>query len=88
MLSLNIEHEPITVTGFVIPVEWDKSGSATVVSIATNSFERYIVLDDPKGRALVNFIDEHVKIRGVISGEDLAGNKFIKLDRYNVLGQQ
>jgi hypothetical protein len=81
-----MKHDAITIIGFVIPVEWDKNGSAVSVSITTDSFEKYIVFDDPKGRELLNLIDQQVQVEGIVSGEDLVGNKFIKLDNYNLLG--
>jgi hypothetical protein len=80
-----MNHDSITLIGFVIPVDWDKNGTAVSVSITTDSFEKYIVLDDPKGRELLNLIDEQVRVEGIVSGEDLVGNKFIKLKRYTSL---
>ena len=78
-------NEHITITGFVVPVDWDEHGTVVVISIVTNSFEKYILADDKKGKELVNFIDEEVRVEGVVTGEDLAGNKIIEIMNYKVL---
>jgi hypothetical protein len=76
----------IKITGYIIPIDWDKSGYVVQVSIETEDFDRYIVADNLSGRALFNYIDKKVEVLGHIIGEGLNGNEILSVNDFNILG--
>lgn len=79
----------VAIAGFVIPTDWDKHGTVVAVSVVTDSFEKYVVADTVKGAELFGCLrDEKVEVEGIVTGEDLMGNKIIEITKYEVIKQE
>ena len=70
----------IELDGVVIPTQWDRRGAVIQVAIQTASFEKYLINDDKKLN-LLNMIDQHIHIKGVVVGEDVKGLQILDIDR-------
>lgn len=70
--------------GIVIPTQWDRRGAVIQVAIQTTNFEKYLISDN-KTLNLLNMIDQHIHIRGVVVGEDVKGFQIIEIDGINDL---
>lgn len=81
-----MREQEITITGFVVPVDWDKHGTVLVIALVTNSFEKYIVANEVRESGLMGVIDERIRASGRIVGEDAVGNKILKIDKYEPPG--
>jgi hypothetical protein len=84
----NKRSKRVTITGFIIPNEWDKRGNVVVPAIVTDDFEKYIIADNAIARELIKLIDEEVKVDGTIKGEDVAGNHVLKIFKYETLNNK
>lgn len=83
--TVKMQGPEITITGFVIPGDWDKHGNVHIISIVTDSCEKYIVADEVRVQELLGHVDARIKAEGIIAGEDLVGNKIVQVRRYEVL---
>ena len=68
----------IEIDGVVIPTQWDKRGNIIQVAIQSDNFERYLV-DGEYAHELIRNIDHNIRISGIIVGEDLVGDKIIRI---------
>jgi hypothetical protein len=71
--------DQITITGYVIPVDWDKRGAVLGLSIVTDTFEKYIIADESSILELLGYMDRKVSCEAQILCNDSLGNKIIKL---------
>ncbi len=62
----------IELDGVVIPTQWDRRGTIIQVAIQTKSFEKYLVDTDSEIN-LLKRIDQHIRVRGAVTGEDVNG---------------
>ncbi|KAA3661640.1 MAG: hypothetical protein DWQ10_04120 [Calditrichaeota bacterium] len=74
----------VTITGIVIPADWDKHGNVVAMTIVTNSFEKYLVTNDAINSKLACLVDKQVSAKGLIAGEDLFGNKILEVHEFKV----
>jgi len=75
-----------TISGIVIPIEWDDDdyGDATSVAIQTSDEEEYLVDKNKKGKELLAFIEEEVEVTGTLR-EDEDGNFIIKINEFSLI---
>ena len=73
-----------TVTGILIPQQWDDDGAVTGVSIQTFDESEYIVKFSRHGKKLFDFISQKVKITGKVF-EQPDGKLFVDVQRFEVL---
>ena len=63
----NAKNIPISITGIVVPVDWDEKGSPKVVAISTDKEEEFIVNPGNKpGKALQDHLRQRVKVYGLL----------------------
>ncbi len=72
----------VTLTGFVIPEEWDHNDNVIVIAISTDD-ENYLVERNKKGQELFDFLDEDVEVTGFVR-EDRDGTKHISVTTYEI----
>jgi hypothetical protein len=53
-----------TVTGVIIPADWDRDGRITQVAISTHDEDEYLVRRRAKGTELVRFLQKEVEFNG------------------------
>jgi len=73
-----------TITGIIIPGEWDENGKVIGLAIETTDEEKYFVYKDNKGKELQEFIQYKVEATGTARADE-HGEMTIKVDRYNLL---
>jgi len=73
-----------TISGIVIPIEWDDYDDSTRVAIQTSDEKEYLVDRNKKGKELLELIEEEVEATGVVR-EDGDSNYIIKVNEYSVL---
>ncbi len=70
--------EKVEIQGVVFPTQWDRRGRIIQMAIQTDGFEKYLV-DEEHNDTLIHMIDEKILVHGVIIGEDIQGQKVIKI---------
>jgi hypothetical protein len=60
----NLENGLTTVTGVIIPSDWDRDGRVTVVAISTHDEDEYLVRRRAKGTELVRLLGKEVEVTG------------------------
>ena len=60
----NLENGLTTVTGVVIPADWDRDGRITGVAISTHDEDEYLVLRRARGTELVRLLQKEVEVTG------------------------
>jgi len=73
-----------TISGIIIPGEWDENGKVIGLAIETTDEEKYLVYKDNKGKELQEFIQYKVEATGTARADE-HGEMTIKVDRYNLL---
>jgi hypothetical protein len=75
----------VTVSGLILPVEWDEHDNVVAVVIETADEESFIVETDKKGNELLQFIHHEVEATGTTRREAEYGNVYIKVKTYTPL---
>jgi len=73
-----------TITGIVIPDDWDKEDNVIRVAIKTSDYEEYVVEYNKQGKQLLSMIDRTVCVKGSIR-ERLNGDFTVSVDNYQVI---
>ncbi|UCD86214.1 MAG: hypothetical protein JSV01_00050 [Desulfobacterales bacterium] len=73
-----------TITGVVIPDDWDNHDKVTRVAIKAPDYEEYVVEYNRQGKQLLSLIDRTVRVRGVVR-ERLNGDLTVSVDNYKVI---
>ncbi len=73
-----------TISGIVIPIDWDDYDDVTSVAIQTSDEEEYLVDKNKKGKELLAFIEEEVEVTGTLI-EDEDGNFIIKINEFSLI---
>jgi hypothetical protein len=60
----NLENGLTTVTGVIIPSDWDRDGRVTVVAISTHDEDEYLVRRRAKGTELLRLLRKEVEVTG------------------------
>ena len=85
-MKINKKSEPPkeeTITGYVVPNEWDNEDNVVAISISTDD-DDYVVELNKLGEELFDFLDEDVEVTGIIR-DDKDGTKRIRVTSYEVL---
>ncbi len=72
------ENVKIRIKGIVIPIDWDRRGNIIQVAIRSEDFETFIV-DIAENSDMLSNIDQVVEVDAIIVGEDVFGQKIIRL---------
>lgn len=70
-----------TITGIVIPEDWDDNDNVIRVAIKTLDYVEYVVERNIKGKELLALVDEKVRATGTIR-ERVHGDMIISVKRY------
>ena len=70
-----------TITGIVIPEDWDENDNVIRVAIKTLDYVEYVVECNSKGKELLALVDEKVKATGTIR-ERVHGDMIISVKSY------
>jgi len=73
-----------TISGIIIPIDWDDYDDVTNVAIQTSDEEEYLVDKNKKGKELLAFIEEEVEVTGTLI-EDEDGNFIIKINEFSLI---
>jgi hypothetical protein len=60
----NLENGLTTVTGVIIPSDWDRDGKITEVAISTHDEDEYLVRRRAKGTELLRLLRKEVEVTG------------------------
>ena len=72
-----------TISGIIIPGEWDENGKVIGIAIETTDEEKYLVYQDNKGKELLEFIQYKVEATGTLRADE-HDDSIIKVNRYNL----
>lgn len=70
-----------TITGIVVPEDWDENDNVIRVAIKMLDYEEYIVEHNKKGKELLAFVDNKLRFTGTIR-ERLDGDMIITVKSY------
>jgi hypothetical protein len=71
-----------SISGIIIPVEWDKNGEIINTAIVTFDEDRFVILNNRSGRVLMNYLRKTVTITGHVT---FSGSiKKIDITRYQI----
>lgn len=73
----------VTLTGIVIPVDWNDDHEVTVTALATADEKEYRVGSNRRGRELLAYLQRQVEAIGTLD-EDASGRPVITIRRYIV----
>ncbi|RPI75554.1 MAG: hypothetical protein EHM45_14810 [Desulfobacteraceae bacterium] len=82
-MKKNKSEKEETLVGFILPSEWDNNDNVTGISISTDDDE-YTVENNKLGEELFDFLDEDVRVTGMVS-EERDGTKHITITEYDIL---
>ena len=71
-----------TITGVILPSEWDRHGNVTGVSIAGFDEQEYLVQKQVKGAELIQHVRQGAEVVGWVEVED--GKKKITVKEYRL----
>lgn len=74
----------VTITGYILATDFTRRGKVSEISLETEDFQQYIITPNQKCKDLFDLLYSKVTVHGVISGEDVHGNKIIKIDEYKI----
>jgi hypothetical protein len=75
-----------TIKGSVVATEWDKNNNVIAIGILSEDDDYVIDDSNDVGRELFDFLDEEVKVTGIIK-KGRRGSKVITIMDYEVLHQ-
>jgi hypothetical protein len=75
----------VTIVGHVTPSDWDTDDNMIGISVATDA-EEYVVELTRTGEELFDFLDETVKVTGIVRS-DRDGTQRIRVADYEVLDE-
>jgi hypothetical protein len=82
-MKKNKSEKEETLVGFILPSEWDNNDNVTGISISTDDDE-YLVENNKLGEQLFDFLDEDVRVTGLVT-EEKDGTKRITISDYEIL---
>ncbi|MDP2899233.1 MAG: hypothetical protein Q8Q12_22075 [bacterium] len=74
----------VTITGTVIPTDWDKDGKVAEVALSTPAEDEYTVTNNLLGQELLQFVGARVVATGTVT-EDEHWSRRITLNSYETL---
>jgi hypothetical protein len=78
-----IDNELITITGIVIPVDWDEEGNALAAAISSPDEQEYFIKQDAKGKELVGLMRQEIEVSGVVR-KGIKGRKTVTVKNYRL----
>lgn len=82
-MALRKRARSITLTGIVIPVDWNDDHDVIMAALATADEKEYRIVGNRKGKELIAYLQRQVEATGTL-GEDEEGRIVITLKRYIV----
>lgn len=82
-MALKKRAQSITLTGIVIPVDWNDDHDVTVAALATADEKEYRIVVNRKGKELFAYLQRQVEATGTL-GKDEEGRIVITIRRYIV----
>ena len=79
----NEETREYTISGTILPDEWDEDLKITSIGIETMDEEDYIIYLNKMGKELLSFIDHKVEVTGTV--KKMYGDYIFTVKRYNLL---
>jgi hypothetical protein len=70
-----------SITGIVVPEDWDENGNVIRVAIRTLDYQEYVVEHNKMGKELLAFVDNKVRVGGTVR-ERLDGDIIISVKSY------
>lgn len=77
----------LTITGTVVPEDWDENDKVIRVGVKTSDYEEYVVEHNKSGKELSSLIDRRVRVKGRVR-ERLDGELIITVDSYELIGKE
>jgi hypothetical protein len=75
-----------TISGVVVPEDWDDRDRVIRVGVKTSDYEEYIVEYNKQGKELMSLIDQKVRVKGKVR-ERLDGDLMIAVSSYELIGK-
>ena len=72
----------VSIRGIIIPADWDEKGNIVAVGISTYDEVEYLIENNEKGKELLAFIRQQVKVSGEVRQK--RGKKIITINEYNL----
>jgi hypothetical protein len=69
------QNRAVTISGIMLPAEWDESGNVTGLAIHSNDEEKYNIDNLSERRELLSLLRERLKVTGILK-RDVDGNRF------------
>ena len=79
----NEENNLTTITGLIIPANWDRDGNVTGVAISTHDEDEYLVQERAKGAEMLRLVRREVEVTGWAELDQ--GKKTITVKDYRLL---
>lgn len=70
----------ITISGLILPVEWDQGGTVQRVAVFTHDEDEYHIDENSKGKEILGLIHQEVRVSGEMRREQ--GKKVVKVIEY------
>lgn len=75
--------QSVTLTGIIIPVDWNDDHEVIVTALATADEKEYRIGGNRKGKELLGYLQRQLEATGTL-GEDEQGRSVITIRRYIV----
>ena len=76
-----------TISGTVVPEDWDDNDNVTRVGIKTADYQEYVVEHNTVGRRLLSLIDKKLRVKGTIR-ERLDGDMIISVKSFEQIEEE
>jgi hypothetical protein len=76
--------ESVTIRGLLVPVDWDERGNITETAVSTYLEEEYLIEGNARGKALLPFLRQKLKVIGVVKMDD-RGRKVVRVEEHEVI---
>jgi hypothetical protein len=84
MKKMELDDRPVTLTGIVVPVDWDEEGNALASVVSTPGEKEYLIEPDSKGKELLRLSRREVKVVGLVGG-GRKGRKTISVRTFELI---
>ena len=76
-----------TISGTVVPEDWDDSDNVTRVAIKTPDYQEYMVEHNEVGRQLLSLLDSKLRVKGTVR-ERLDGDMIISVKSFERIEEE
>ncbi|MBU1097899.1 MAG: hypothetical protein KKB34_15550 [Bacteroidetes bacterium] len=81
----NDVNNKISVSGYIVTSEKDKSGHIIQVSLQTDEFVNYTIENDKIGQELLQMVSKRIVVSGNVINQDYNGNNILSVTQYKVI---